>query len=426
MSIEQQVVTPSGLSDESGPPVRPRRKRRVALAIGLLLVAIPSAYFGFHWFRTYRFNAECEAARAAEDWYSQRDSARRWVEWEPAAARGWWLAAEAAQKLEDYEDLAYCLGNVPPTDPNALLAYSEKANLEWTVLNRPLDALKTSQMVLRMDPRVLEVQSRVISFYSMNLQRAEMLKAIRGAIAVGAEPRESYAYLILADLLSFTNGGDMNSRWLAGSPDELRFKIALGIHTAMTLASNVDAARTDESVALDDEAMRQLQWFLEGAPDNTALLSYLMYRSYQAGDLERMGQLLQQVGSDSVDDHMIWVFRCWYHTQVDELDDAEAAIREALRIHPLSPLAHHEYANLLRRLERPEVEREQRLAAEGRELRSLLMHLPQVVDLSSELLSRIQSYAEACGDQQVVSALRIRLKPTPIRGLPFSGTKRSL
>ena len=60
-----------------------------------------------------------------------------------------------------------------------------------------------------------------------------------------------------------------------------------------------------------------------------------------------------------------------------------------------------------------DVEREQRLAGEGRELRSLLLRRPTVADLDTELLQRIQQYAADCGDERVAKALAVRLQPRP-------------
>ncbi len=407
---------PSSVNNESTEPKASnvnRRKRQALIVIAVAAVMVWPGMLAVRSYQSSSFQSACEAARDLEDWRTLRETAAKWVEWNPNAAEGWWFAAEAAQELDDLEDLAACLGNVPESDPKVLFALVEKANLEWTSLNRPLDGLKTSQQVIEIDPRVLEIHSRIISFYGMNLQRAPMLEAIRRSMKAGAEPRESYTYLMLADLLSFTNGAELNSRWLASSPDEVRFKIGLAVNTAMNVAMSVDSNRKEDVVELDAEARQQLQWFLDEAPHDPVLLTYLMYRAYQAADVDRVGSLLKQVDTEGATDHMVWVLRAWYHTTFDEFDEAEQAIQEALKLHPMSPLAHHEYANLLRRTQSPDVELHQKLAAEGRELRSLLLRQPTVVDLDVELLQRIQEYAKECGDELVVSALARRLQPAP-------------
>jgi len=396
---------------ESDAPLTKRSRSRLWIAASVAVVLVWTGWMAAQAYKTHTFRKNCEIARDQEDWRLLRETAEQWASWTPADGTAWWYAAEAAQEIDDIEDLAFCLGKVPASDSKYLMALVEKANLEWTTLNRPLDGLETSRKVIDLDPRVLEIHSRVISFFAMNLQRSQMLGAIRTAINAGAEPRESYAYLILADTLSFTNGDDLNSRWLASSPDEVRFKIGLAVHTAMKLAMSVDSARTGDTVELDEEANRQLSWFLDEAPHDAVLLTYMMYRNYQAADVDRVGELLNKVDDTAASDHMVWVFRAWYHTVYDELDEAEKSIQEALKLHPLSPLAHHEYANLLRKAQSPEVEIHQRLAGEGRELRSVLLRRPTVADVDVELLQRIQKYAADCGDEKTASALATRLEP---------------
>jgi tetratricopeptide (TPR) repeat protein len=183
----------------------------------------------------------------------------------------------------------------------------------------------------------------------------------------------------------------------------------------MSYALSADAGASEDAVEMNAEAMRQLELFLESAPHDPVLLTYLMLRAYQAGDVERVGRLLQNVDEAAVDDHMVWVFRTWYHFAVDEFDAAEEAVKEALRLHPLSYMAHHEYAKLQRKLRRPdaEVELHQKLATEGKELRMSLLKRPNVLDLPPALLQQIATYAAACGDDQVAGALARRLEPPP-------------
>ena len=372
------------------------------------IIRLPG-YATWRYFKSREFRSACEAACEASDWTGLRDISGRWVQWDSTAARGWWYAAEAAQELEDLEDLADCLGQVPESDPKAIVAYTEKANLEWTALNRPLDAIRTSTHVLEMDGRVLEIHSRVISYYAMTMQRAPMLKAIRAAITARAEPKETYTYLMMADFLAFTNGDSINTLWLAAEPDEIRFKIGLAIQTAVKVTMNEESLRTEQSVELNKEAAQQLNWFLENQPGDPVLLSYMLHRAYLAGDVDGAAKLLLQVDDRGIDDHMIWVYRAWYHMMVDEFDEAEKSILEAIRLHPMSPLAHHEYTNLLRRLQRPEVADQQRIAAYGKQLRSDIMRIETASDLTPALLLQIQSYAEACGDGEIAKSIQKRL-----------------
>jgi tetratricopeptide (TPR) repeat protein len=389
-----------------------RRRSRWRKIVGCLVVAAISvvSYAGWKWQMTRQFRQRCDSARLAQDWRTQRKIAGEWAAWDPLNGTGWWYAAEAAQKLDDLEDMAQCLGNVPSTDPNALVAVVEKANLEWTALNQPVEALQTSLKVLSINPRILEIQSRVVSFYAMNLQRVPMIKSIRTAMAARVEPQESYVYLVMADNLSFGNGAAMNSRWLSGAPDEVRFKVGLAVNTATSLSQNASLEGVAQADEWNREALKQLQWFHETLPHDPVLLGYLMHRAYQAADVDQMGELLQLVDDSSVEDHMVWVYRGWYYQMLQKWPEAETAIREALRLYPISPLAHHEYAKVLRATQRPEAEvvQQQKLAAIGRELRSTVQRSKSAVEVSPQLLKDIAQYAEECGDRLIAESARFR------------------
>lgn len=401
-------AAPSPRPQQSSPG---RRWLRFLLFSVVLIAGASAAWAGWNHYREQSFLRRCEAARELGDWHTLLSVTEQWTAWQPDSGTAWLMAAEACQELDRLEDAAQALGHVPPDDSRAAVSYHEKANLEWTVLNQPLQALQTTERLLALEPRAMEARARKISFYALNLRRVPMLKEIREAVRLGVEPREAYTYLILADKLSFTNGRDMNSRWLASAPDELRFKIGLAIHTAMSIDSNVDATRTADGLELQKQAAQQLDWFLEGAPHDIVLLTYAMDRAYEAGDVSRMAELLQQVDESGVEDHMVWVYRAWYHRNRDQLEQADSSIQEALRLHPLSPMAHHEFAALLRRQNEPGVVEHQALAARGRELRSQLLHSPDAVNLREGLLQDIADYARDCGDRQVAEALQSRLQP---------------
>ena len=396
---------------ESSRTARSSSRRWIFLSL-FVVVLVVAALWGrasLHAYRTSQFEAACRIAREDRNWTQLQEVAEQWTAWDPAEAKGWWAAAEAAQEQDEFEAMAACLGRIPDTDPNIAFALAEKANLEWAALNRPMDALATSERVIQLDPRLVETHSRVISFYAMNQQRIPMLRAIRKAVDAGAEPREAYTYLVMADVLAFTNGSELNERWMQASPEEPRFKIGLAVNTAMRLVMNQETSPTPEIIELNNQAKQQISLFLKEFPHDPVILTFLMHQAYRAGDIRRMEELLAMVDDQGSQDHMIWVYRAWYHTQVNELPAAEEAILEALRLHPMSPLAHHEYANLLRLQQRPEVAKEQRLAAYGRDLRSQLLLLPTAVDLTTVLLVQIQSYAEACGDSQIAAAIGRRL-----------------
>lgn len=393
----------------------PRKWPRRFFSAGVAATVLYGAWVGAGKWKTRQFEQACAEARKQRDWRTLRKVAREWIQWDPRSSQGWWRAAEASQKLEDLEDMADCLGNISPDDPKYAFALAEKANLEWTALNRPLDALKSSEMAIRIDPRLLELHSRIISFYAMTLQRVPMLKAARRAMSRHAEPKETYAYVIVADNLTFSNAIDINGRWLAACPDEPMFKVGLGVQTAMNVMLKEASSRNDDVVIASREAQSQIQWFLDALPGNPVLLAFLLHQAYQKGDVSRVAQLLQQVSDDGAQDHMIWVYRGWYHTQSKEYEDAEKSFLEARRIHPISPLAWHEHAQLLRAMQNPDAEKTQRIAAYGRELRSQVLQLSSAAEITPALMLQIQSYAETCGDDVIADAAANRLRNLSIQ-----------
>ncbi|MFM7925930.1 MAG: hypothetical protein ACKPJJ_37395, partial [Planctomycetaceae bacterium] len=218
MTVDAQFSHPALVAAESaaaGGTGQRRRWRRVAGAIAALLL-LAGLGIGSAWLIQNRtrsqFLARCEQAKREGLWAELRVAADEWSQWDSLDPQPRWLAAEAAQQQDEFQDLADCLGKIPPSDPNYAFALAEKANVEWTALNRPLLALQTSEQAVQLEPRLTDTHSRIISFYAMTGRRIAMLKAIRAALQAGAEPREAYTYLVMADILSFSNGSELNEK----------------------------------------------------------------------------------------------------------------------------------------------------------------------------------------------------------------------
>ena len=75
-----------------------------------------------------------------------------------------------------------------------------------------------------------------------------MIRQIRTAIEIGNEPRESYIYLFIADSLSFSNGIELNEKWLSGDPDSELYQVGEAIFTSETL---------DASISMDDRELAE-------------------------------------------------------------------------------------------------------------------------------------------------------------------------
>lgn len=390
------------------PPRGGQRRRWLFSLFFVLLLLSGGSYWGYRSWKTNQFASECTALKKEKNWERLKEVAGQWTTWNSGDPKAWWMASVAALELDEYENLEFCLLQIPDHDSNYLVAQVELANLQWTALNKPRNALETSQRVLELDSRVPEAHARIISFYAMTGQRAKMLQAIRFAIQNRAEPREAYTYALMSDVLSFTNSIEMNSKWMKGAPSEAEFKIGMAVSTAMKFQMDLEVSPDDETQKMAEEAGRQLSSFLEANPDNPVLLSYMMNQAYRNGDATRMAELLEKVGERSSDDHMMWVYRGWFHAQAGETQQALESIQQALKLHPISPLAHHEYAAILRMQEAPDAAREQRIASYGRELRTQMMQMPSAADLTPLLLVQLHSYAKECGDEQIAAGITSR------------------
>src|SRR5262245_20973839 len=122
-SSAETLASPPAASESAGRR-RPWGRLTWLVCAGLVLAASATwgGLYAWRWYQARHFRQLCLAARHAEDWHALANTAREWAAWDPAAGKAWWFAAEAAQELEDLEDMAACLGNVPAGDPKVLFA----------------------------------------------------------------------------------------------------------------------------------------------------------------------------------------------------------------------------------------------------------------------------------------------------------------
>ena len=370
----------------------------LVITVVVLLAAVWPAMRIYEWRRGEAFRKACEQARVTQNWKQEELAAQAWLDYDPESGSAWVFLAEAAYELNELERSAEALGNVPEDDERALICYYEKANLEWTHLNKPLEGLETCERILALDSRVLEAHARVISFYALTLRRVEMLKAIRAAVESGAEPKESYTYLIMADNLAFTNASDLASRWMSSNPENQTLRVALAVQTALRLAMESEATAKIDAREMELEAVERLEEFLDVFPNDPVLLGFLLDHYTESGNVDRVEKLLGQIQEDGAEDHMLWVHRAWYYRQTEDYAQAEAACQRALELHPMSPAARIEYSQTLRLTGRvKEVEAFEALAVRGNELRKKLVQLQSARDVTGEQLELIVSKDENLG-----------------------------
>ncbi len=383
--------------------------------VALLAVGSMLAWLGYGWYvdrQIQQTTAACEMSRKSGNWKQLEQQATQLRSLQPSHGQPLLLLAESAEMQGQIQKAADLLGEFPVSDVRAPLVLAQKASLEWGPLNQPLQALKTSEELIRLRPRTTSSHGRIISFYAMTLQRPELLAAIRRAISMDAEPRETYAYLMMADALTFSNAIDLNAHWLSSDPNSSFFQITVAVMTANSLSSRVASLLTPENEEAARQARQSVEVLQRQHPSNPILLGFLLEKCIQDGDVSRTEELLRQVASENSNDHLLWSQRGWYHTLRGEFEAAETSFKTALSLHPMSWHARRNYVTLLRRQQKlEEVEKLTSLVATGLEIRVELLKLPNAREIPEELLKRIVHYADSCGDTLIRDALQKRLAP---------------
>lgn len=393
-----------------------RVRRAAALVIGAVAVLVLTALAWAGWrvlavSSAQRYELECATARTAQDWTRLERSALAWAERQPELARPLLYAAEAAEQQHALARAAEHLARVPDSDPQTPRALLELADLQFGTLNKPFAGEQTCQRVLRLDPAVGEAHRRLVFFYGMTLQRQQMVRQAREAIERKCDIPDTYVHILGADWITFSNAYELNGRWLQGDPDNELLLVARAIHYVGSQALDEGGEEEDAAGAKKAAAHHQmLSDLLVRFPHNAELLSYFLKKSRLSGNIERVTELLGQAPPEAREDNRFWRYKGWLHAARHEYELAEAAYRRALQLNPYDWHAQHELADLMRRLKRQdEVETLQALALEGKNLRKVILELPNVKDVPVPVLRRIAAYAEACGDNAVAGSLSWRI-----------------
>lgn len=413
--MSSEVQAPAVVSSS-----RTAGRRRLVIQLSLvLIVLLAGAGFGWNQYESFQrrqFEKTCRTARDQYNWEAEYSAAVAWTTRFPTDADPWLYLSEAAAKLEKFKEARDALARVPESDSRFLLSLLQKAGLEWNELNEPRAAVATYREVIKRDSRILEAHAHVIAFHAFLMERQEMLAAIRTAIAAGAEPRDAYSYLTLADKINVSNGRQIVQRWLAADGDDSRFKVSMAVRTAEQIVMTADVEVKEESTAREVEALFRLEEFVKVYPQDLVLLSFLLDYYVEQGKVADVGRLLALAPESASKDHKFWVHRGWYHLTTEDLAEAEKSFQEALRIHPMSAEGRHHYSTTMRLLKRPEqeIQKMQALAAEGREIRKQVLQLKSSDAITEELLARLANYAKDCGDTEVHQALQKRIaSPQP-------------
>ena len=374
----------------------------------ILVVAILSGGIVFanhHWIRSKKtaFRNQCKEAQDSGKWVELRKISEQWSAWDSSSVDAMLYAADASIHVEDFDSAVDLLSKIPDSDPRALPSLVVLSNMQFGVINRPLDGVRTCERILRINQRTTAAHHQLIEFYAITLQKRRLEQQIRFAIDCQREPPKSYVYLFLIDTMRIAGASESNSRWLEQDPDSELFDVARVLHLPEP-ENGVRGSSSDDKYSLADRLLKKF-------PDNLELLAYKVDVNLRSGDVPGVVQFLSSLPTDADDDNRFWRAKGWLHMNRNELPKATEALEEAIRLFPMDWYARNLLADLLRKEGRlTEAEKLHELVQSARQLRIRINAIALDEEIPNDILTELARLAEQCNDGQVANALNQRLK----------------
>ncbi|MCR9199607.1 MAG: hypothetical protein NXI04_13245 [Planctomycetaceae bacterium] len=392
------------MSSESARPAARTKWGAILAALAILVVVSLTAVVLTRW-SDDDFRKACTAAADEEDWEQLRQVAGQWVERGSQPDEALTFLAEAEYQSGSLEDAVTHLLAIPASSERAYNALIAACDLQFGELNRPLDGVETLKRMIRQKPGSITTRRRLIFFYAVTLQRRAMLDAIHDAIRAQAEPPDAYAYLVLAEELSFSNGFTKNSEWLGSDPDSELFQVARTIQLLDSVSAS-DSASTRASLPQYLEVFQELR---EKFPANPELIHFELASAIREFDVDRVRSLLAQA-EDGSKHYLILKSRGWLAAQDEDFVAAEAHYLASIAEFSMDWTTWHQLASCRRRLGKlDEAVAAEQIARVGKDIQKEILQQENTAAISVETLAKIASYAASCGDELVARAILIRL-----------------
>jgi tetratricopeptide (TPR) repeat protein len=383
------------------------------LGIGVTVLASGLGWQHYSTGLPARLREQSRTASERGRWEEAAAISARLIELNPGEADAWLARARALHELGDLAGSARALEDMPGQGAQKMTALLALAELQLGPQNAPQAAERTLLRLLEMDPSSAYAHQRLLSFYALTVQRQPLVRTAHLAMQQGCEPVETYLYLFLADELEFTNGVEVNRRWLAGDPSSELFRVAEAYHLARSLAGGApseDLALVRRIRELADNLDRNMQLLLDRYPANLELLAWHIERAIERGDIDRTVDLLARLPGDADDDNRFWRFSGWAKVRLGRVSEADADYARALQLNPLDWSTRNLLAGLRREQQRfADVDKLQQLVARARDLGREVKAQPDVRSVPVELLARMADYAAECGDDFFAQSLRRHL-----------------
>ncbi|TWT51852.1 Tetratricopeptide repeat protein [Thalassoglobus neptunius] len=359
-------------------------------------------------YRAARFKSECKALIDAEDWSGARSTARAWLKMTPGSNDALVFLAEAAVQLDDPEEAADSLSKVSDDYHGALQALAVCAELQFTDLNQPYQAEATWKRMLEIDPLADVAHQRLIYFYAMTLQRQAMRDQIEQAMELGCEPPEAYPYLLLANVLNFSDGLKKVSRWRQSNRDDEILEVAQSIYAAKRTEDSGMATFGIQTITPGDKTL--LDRCIQKYPGNLEALSLQIEFAMFGGDPKTVAKLLAQAGAEAESDSRFWRYRGWLFQERGRDEESAKSLERALEINPFEWQSRWLLADIYRKLGKSELaSKHAKIAAQGKDLQTQLFERPNARDLTPELMQQIYDYLHSIGPSIPRDAIEKRI-----------------
>lgn len=389
----------------------------VLAALGAISQAI---YSTWHARRILAGEVACRTAMKLRGWEELQRSAEQLLVLDRENALAQLCLAEAAQRRGDFEAIASHLAKIRDDDPKCLAALQELLELQLAKLERPLDALATAERILRIDPRHAVAHQRLVFIYAMTLQRQRMVEQIRKAADVRCLSGDMLVYLANSVNMRFSDGALMNHKWLRSSGGSELFEVAYAVQLAVTSVSNSESLLSETNHRPGDDS--PVEECLQKYPSNLEVLAFFLDKECENGNADQVLKLMDAAPDSAEYDSRFWRAKGWLHNHRHELEAAEEAYHQALRVNPYDWRSRYQYSTVLRRRGKSaEAEPESKRALVGKMLERELFELPTASDMPPPLGLRLLKYMDDLGDQQLATAVRAQMpwsRPHPLSNSP--------
>jgi tetratricopeptide (TPR) repeat protein len=381
----------------------------------VLVLLVGVGLLANRWFVDSKVNdlmRDCNQAVKSADWPTLERLARQWAVLEPESVKPWTMAASASRAMGDLGGCAQYLSQLPDSAP--VEAFHELSLLQMESLVQPLAARDTCVRTLRIYPDDRESSLRLLFIHSMLCHRDKVVTEVKRAVRAGADTRATYAYLFTANWITFANGSKLNQFWIEQDPENEDFLVAALTHEALYRVA--DNTTGGESSRKDSELPEiNLQTRIDGLrsrfPNNIELRMIEMSKHLQAGQVDRLGELLESPTDKLKVDNRYWRYQGWFLASHEQWSEAIDAYNRALTLCPVDFSSQNELAAILRRTRGPaESQSMQTKANLGIELELAFLKASNFESVSQTDYGRLADYLELCGETDLSNGLRKHLR----------------